>query len=221
MSIEVQTNELASPNGELAPQPKAADGSRRLPIWRYRRYQLIALFAAVAFVATLVGNNLLARQYTPDGAVRQYLSALQASDSNRAWEAIQVTAPTALVTATVTDRSALQAALAVGKPDIKNFAVTHTNQLDTKTASVEVTYDTSSGSKQAKFMVQRSGKTSFGIYPLWHLMISPTILQITLPKGSTGISLDGKAIALPDGRSTIAWSPPKRSPSKCRKRSTS
>ena len=207
MSIEIETTEVAPPNGELAPQPLAANGSRRHPIWRYRRYQLIALFAAVAFVAALIGNNLLARQYTADGAVRQYLSALQAGDSTKAWAAIQVTAPTASVTATVTDRNALQAALAVGKPDIKNFAVTHTSQLDAKTTSVDVTYDTPSGSKQAKFMVQRSGQTSFGIYPLWHLVISPTILQITLPKGSPGVSLDSKAIALPDGQSTIAVLP--------------
>ena len=134
-------------------------------------------------------------------------AALQAGDAGKAWDAIQVTAPTTSVTATVTDRSALQAAFAAGKPDIKNFTVTSTSQLAASTTSVEVTYDTSAGSKQAKFIAQRSGQTHFGIYPVWHVVITPTILQVTLPKGSNGVSIDGKAIALPDGKSTVAVLP--------------
>jgi hypothetical protein len=206
MSIEVETKESESPNGQLitAASPKAAP---RLPIWRQRRYQVAALVGALVFVVTLVGNNLLARQYTPDGSVRQYLAALQSGDTAKAWDAIQVTSPMAPPAATITDRPALQAALAAGKPDIKNFTVTSTSQLDSTTTAVEVTYDSSSGSKQAKFLVRRSGETHFGIYPVWHLVITPTVLQITLPKGSNGVSIDGKTIALPEGKSTVAVLP--------------
>jgi hypothetical protein len=207
MSIEVETTEHDSPNGQLksvAPSPPVAE---RVPIWRQRRYQLGTLFVAIAFVAVLVGNNLLARQYTPDGAVRQYLAALQAGDATKAWDVIQVMAPTASVAATVTDKSALQAALAAGKPDIKDFTVTGTSQLDATTTAVEVTYDTSAGSEQAKFLVQPSGQTHFGIYPVLHVVITPTILQITLPKGSSGVSIDGKLVALPQGTSSVAVLP--------------
>ena len=95
MSIEVETKEPESPNGELPPPTVSTDAQQRLRLWRQRRYQLAALFVAVAIVAALVGNNLLARQYTADGAVRQYLAALQTGDVSKAWDAIQVMAPTA------------------------------------------------------------------------------------------------------------------------------
>jgi hypothetical protein len=110
-------------------------------------------------------------------------------------------------TAKYIDRGALEAALALGKPDIKSFTVTGTRRLGASTTSIDVTYDSSSGSKQAKFITQRSGQTHFGIYPSWHLVITPTILQVTLPKGSNGVSIDGKSIALPEGKSTIAVLP--------------
>jgi hypothetical protein len=207
MSIEVETKESDSPNGQLKPTADTSVEQARLPIWRRRSYQVGTLFVAIALAATLVGNNLLARQYTPDGAVRQYLAALQAGDAAKAWGAIQVTAPTASVAATVTDRNALQAAFAAGKPDIKDFTVTGTSDLNPTTASVDVTYDSSSGSKQAKFVVQRSGDTHFGIYPVWHLMITPTLLEVTLPNGASGVSIDGKPIALPPGTSTVAVLP--------------
>ena len=206
MSVEVETKEPESPNGQLTPSAPP-HGAERLATWRRRRYQVGVLLVSVAFVAALVVNNLLARQYTADGAVRQYMSALQTGDGAQAWAAIQVTAPTAPVAATVTDRNALQAALSSGKPDIKDFTITSTNQLDSTTTAVAVTYDTSGGSKQAKFLVTRSGQTHFGIYPVWHLVITPTILEVTLPKGSGSVSIDSKQIALPDGKSTIAVLP--------------
>jgi len=207
MSIEVETTEHNSPNGQLKSAATSPHVAERVPIWRQRRYQWGTLIVAIAFAAVLVGNNLLARQYTPDGAVRQYLAALQAGDVTKAWDVIQITAPTVSVAATVTGKSALQAALAAGKPDIKDFTVTGTSQLNSTTTAVEVTYDTSGGSQQAKFVVQRSGETHFGIYPVWHLVITPTILEITLPKGTSGVSIDGKPVALPQGTSSVAVLP--------------
>jgi hypothetical protein len=68
---------------------------------------------------------------------------------------------------------------------------------------VAFTYDSSAGSKQAKVIVQRSGETHFGLYPAWHLVIAPALLQITLPKGSDGVSIDGKAVGLPVGAKSI------------------
>jgi len=207
MSVEIKIQEPASPNGELVHTAGAPAGPVRLPIVRQRRYQLIALLSVIALVAALVANNLLSRQYTAEGAVRQYLSALQAGDANKAWDAIQVATPTASVTASLTDRSALRAALATGKPDMRSFNLSQTSQIDSNTSSVAITYDTAAGSKQAKFVVQRGGQTQFGLYPVWHVVISPSILQITLPKGSAGIKIDGHTLALPDGQSTVAVLP--------------
>jgi hypothetical protein len=38
-------------------------------------------------------------------------------------------------------------------------------------------------------------------------VITPTILEITLPKGTSGVSIDGKPVALPQGTSSVAALP--------------
>ena len=158
-------------------------------------------------VLGFVGNNLIARQYTPEGAVRQYLTALQSSDASAAWSEIEMAAPAQPAAATLTDKAAFQAALAAGKPDLRGFDVTGAASVDASTSIVSVSYATSSGSKQGEFIVRRSGEKRFAFYPVWHLVITPAPLQINLPKGSAGITIDGKALALPAGKSVVAVLP--------------
>jgi hypothetical protein len=178
------------------------------PLWLRRRYQLAAVAALIAIIAGVVTNNFLARQYSADGAVRQYLTALQAGDAASAWNEIQVSAPTTPVAANLSDRAALQAALGAGRPDIKSFAIIGTTSHDPSTAIVDFSYDTSSGTKQGKFVVQRSGDSHIGFYPAWHLVIAPTLLSLSLPKGNAGgVTVDGRAIALPYGKSVVAVLP--------------
>jgi hypothetical protein len=207
MSTEVETKESVSPETSAAAPVSSAMAAIRPPLWLRRRYQLAAFVALIAIIAAVVANNVLGRQYTADGAVRQYLGALQAGDAATAWSEIQVSAPTVPATASLTDRASLQAALAAGKPDLKNYAITGTTTRDASTSIVDVSYDTSRGTKQAKFVVQRSGETHFGFYPVWHLVITPTVLSLTLPKGSANVTIDGKVIALPDGKSAVAVLP--------------
>lgn len=207
MSTEVETKESATPETSAAATIQLAIAATRPPLWLRRRFQLTAVVTLIAIIGAVVANNFLASQYTADGAVRQYLSALQSGDAATAWSQIQVSAPNAPVAASLTDRAALQAALSAGKPDIKRFAITSTTSHDPSTEIVDFSYDTSSGTKQAKFVVQRSGETHFGFYPVWHLVITPTVLSFLLPTGGAGVSIDGKAIALPDGKSTVAVLP--------------
>src|SRR4029077_12750770 len=101
---------------------------------------------------------------------------------------------------------AMQSALSTAKPDIKSFALTGASNSGSGTI-VSVSYDTATGTKQTKFKVQRSGETHFGLYPAWHLVVVPTLLSITLPTGSSGVTIDGKAVALPSGTSTVAVLP--------------
>jgi hypothetical protein len=165
-----------------------------------------AAILVAAIVGASLGNNILARQYTPEGAVSQYLTALQSGSSSEAWSVIQVSAPTQPLAAALIDQAALRAAVAGVKPDIKSFTLTGTSTRESDSI-VKFSYDTAGGTKQAEFTVQRSGQTQFGLYPVWHLVISPTLLSITLPKGANGVSVDGKAIALPSGPSTMAVLP--------------
>src|SRR5712692_4391719 len=73
MSTEVETKESATP--EISPVAPASPARppRQRPLWRQRRYQVAGTLVAVALVAAFVANNFLARQYTPEGAIRQYL----------------------------------------------------------------------------------------------------------------------------------------------------
>jgi hypothetical protein len=212
MTTEIEstpTTTAASSNGAAAhagAEPPALTIERR-PLWRRRRYQVGATLLAIVVFIVAVGFNLLARQYTPDGAVRSYLTALQSGNALEAWDQVQVSAPTAQATATLIDRSAMQAALAAGRPDIKSFNITSTSQIDAATSSVSFDYDTSAGTKQAKFVVRQGSEKRFGFYPLWHIVIAPTMLQITLPAGSNGVTIDGRSLALPEGASSVAVLP--------------
>jgi hypothetical protein len=214
MTTEISEVEKSSPNGSAPTQtgvprtpPPLRTGSSNVRIWRKRRFQVAAISVAAVLIVAALANSVLASQYTPEGAVRQYLSALQSGNAVAAWSQIQVSAPTQAATATLIDRAALVAALAAAKTDIKNFNVNGTTRVDGSTDIVAISYDTAGGTKQAKFVVQQGGDKSFGLYRLWHLVIVPTILQITLPAGSGGVSVDGKALALSAGDSTVAMLP--------------
>jgi hypothetical protein len=207
MSTAVKPDQPAIPAVETyASTSPAASVALRRP-WQQRRYRAAAGALLLAVVAAAVANNVVARQYTPEGAVRQYLGALQSGDASKAWGQIQVAAPTQPAKISLIDEAALRASLATTKPDIRSFSVNSTTRVDAATQLVAFSYDTSSGTKQAKFTVQQSGAKSLFLYPSWHLIVVPTILQVTLPQGSTGISVDGKALALPAGASTIAVLP--------------
>jgi len=208
--MTTDTDTIASPTADTRPAPASSNGTvtRKAARWPRRRYQITGGLLALAILVGVIANAFIGRQFTADGAVRQYLSALESGDVNNAWNAIQVSAPTQPVAATMTNQAALQAALSTGKPDIRNFVISGDTQVDSATTMVAFTYDTSTGSKQAKVAVQRSGQTHFGIYPVWHLVIAPTLLEMTLPQGSNGMTIDGKAISLPDGaNSSIAVLP--------------
>lgn len=214
MSTDVQDPQTPASEDSIAhgPSTAAAPVTPALPaiarprLSQQRRYVITAAILLAGIVGAGLGNNVLARQYTPDGAVRQYLGALQSGHASDAWSVIQVSAPTQPVAATLTDQAAMQAALSAGKPDIKSFAMTGTFNSGSVT-TVSVSYDATGGSKQAKFTVQRSGDTHFGLYPVWRLVIEPTLLSITLPAGGNGVTIDGKAVALPSGKSTVAVLP--------------
>ena len=208
MSTELETKQSANHEPAATSSIGARLATTQPAPWRRRRYQIAAGAVAVALIAAFVTNNFLARQYSPAGAVAQYLSAVQKGDATSAWSLIEVSAPTTTVEVALTDRTALNAALASAKPDIKSFAITQTANAEASMAAVNFSYETARGTKQATVTVQRSGATSFGFYPLWHLVITPVVLQIGLPKGSTAVTIDGKAIALPEGaKSTVALLP--------------
>jgi hypothetical protein len=127
--------------------------------------------------------------------VRQYLSALQSGDSTTAWSYVQFTAadPAAI---NLTDHQAFAAALSRGRPDLKSFAITQTTFTNTTTAAVSFSYDTARGTKNDTFVVRRSSRNNFGIYPGWQLVLTPVVVQVAVPAGSGGVLIDGKEVAI-------------------------
>jgi hypothetical protein len=203
MSIEAKTDEpivVRASNDAVIAMPRIA-----IPTWRRRRYQVAAALIAVVVIAAFFVNNFLVRQYSPEGAVRQYLGALQSGDSSTARRLIQVTSGDGAAVK-LTDRSALEAALANGRPDIKSFAITGTTPVNGSTSAVTFTYETSGGAKDARFLVKRSAQNNLQIYPGWQLVVTPVDLQVSLPAGSGGVVIDGKPVAI-DGKSVVAVLP--------------
>jgi hypothetical protein len=215
MSTKIKAPDASIPEEAEAPPPSAlkspnASGPSKTAapgVLQQHRYQLGAGIVILVLVVALVGNSLLSRQYTAEGAVRQYLAALQSGDTSAAWSDIEVARPAQPPTATLTDRAAFQAALTASKPDLTSFDITGTTNTAAGAALVSFSYGTSSGSKQGKFVVQRSGEKRFAFYPVWHLLITPAVLELNLPKGSAGITIDGNSVALPAGKSTVAVLP--------------
>ncbi len=203
MSIEVTAQEpiaVGDTRDALATTPQVA-----IRAWHRRGYQVAAALVAVVVIAAFFVNSFLAGQYSPEGAVRQYLGALQSGDSSAAWRLIQVGSGDRS-SIKLTDRSALEAALSNGRPDIKSFAITSTSSVKSSTSAVSFTYDTSSGTKDGKFLVKRSAQNNLQIYPGWQLVVAPVDLQIVLPAGSGGVVIDSKPAAI-EGKAMVAVLP--------------
>lgn len=210
MTTHIEVEESPAESNGSAPASALAPTAPLVgttPIWRRRWFQLAVGFVLLVFLAAVVGNNLVARQYTPDAAVVAYLSALRSGDADAAWADIEVGVATQPVAASLTDQAALRAALKAARPDISSFDLTKTSNLDSSRALVTVAITTSKGSRQAQILVERVGARTFGLYPTWRVMLAPAVLSLTVPKGAGGVSIDGKVIALPSGKSAVAVLP--------------
>jgi hypothetical protein len=204
MSIEVRTEETMP--AAVAPIDVMATPTREaIRPWRRRPYQISALLLGALVVAALAANNVLARQYSPEGAVRQYLSALQTGDTSTGWKLMRV-ARTSGAVLNLTDHGAFNAALATARPTIRSFAVTDSHSVDASTAAVTVSYETAGGSKEATFTLKRSSQNNLLVYPGWQVVVTPVVLRVSQQAGSGGIQIDGKAVAVGD-KASIAVLP--------------
>jgi len=212
MHTELETT--ASSNHEPAaavatePPRRVVTGPKRSTRWWLRPgYQLLAGAVILVLVAAIATNNMISRQYSPDGTVRAYLGAVESGDSNAAWINAEVAAAGRSTTASLIDQPAMRAALSNGYRDLKGFAIDSVSNVSAATAAVAVTVGTSSGSKQLRFVVVRSSDRRYGLYPIWRVELAPVILQFKLPQVASQVSIDGRSISLPSGASTVAVLP--------------
>jgi hypothetical protein len=178
--------------------------------WRQRlggRAQLVVALILLLVVAAVGANRYFAGQYSPAGTVREYLSALQAGDSARAWSLMEVASPASQPNAALLNQKALAAALASTKPTYPGLTILSTTS-NGPTATVDVSYVRGSATRQAHIaLVQTTGR-SLLIYPVWKVVVTPALLSVTLPAGSGGDSVDGQSVSLEAGKAqTIAVFP--------------
>ncbi len=215
MSTKLERQKVAAKNGSqvVAPDSKVESLTETAVIaraprpWQNRRYQFMSGLVIVIVIAAFVANNIVSRQYSPEGAVRQYLGALESGDWATAWINSQVTAPGDSVTASLTNQTAMSRALITARPDIKSFDVSGAMSIDSTHAQVTAMLGTSKGTNQIQLLVERSGDRRYGLYPIWKVVLKPVVLSFTLPKGVAGVEIDGQAVALPAGKSTVAVLP--------------
>jgi hypothetical protein len=214
MGTKIQSANSSSPtaaiDGAVEQTREVASGAStpaKPKLSQRRRFQIGAGTLVGLAIIGVLANNFIASQYTPEGALRAYLGALQSANASAAWNQVQVSTSGSNATASLTDRAALQAALATAKPDFRSFDITATSNVNANTAQVAVTFDTSKGTKQARFLVQRSGDKRFVFYPIWRVVLAPAVITVTQPKGAAGVSVDGRSLALVAGKSTIAVLP--------------
>jgi hypothetical protein len=214
MSTDIDITESPeTANGTLskvaAPDMKVEllGASRRPRIWQRRGVRLAVVAIALAVIVAAVGDNVLARQYTPEAAVRSYLGALQSGDASTAWNDLDVTSASQTVSASLTDQAAFRAAFASARPDINGFQITRISNSDSSHASVAATVSTSKGTKQLQILVARSGSPRLLLFPDWRVVMTPVVLTFTLPKASGAVSVDGKSVALSAGKSQVAVLP--------------
>ena len=152
MSTKLERQKVAAKNGSqvVAPDSKVESLTETAVIaraprpWQNRRYQFMSGLLMVIVIAAFVANNIVSRQYSPEGAVRQYLAALESADSGTAWINSQVTPPGDSVTTSLTDQTAMRRALSTARPDIKSFDVSGATSIDSTHAQVTAVLGTSS-----------------------------------------------------------------------------
>ena len=183
--------------------PPEAGWRQRLGGWA----QLVVALILVLVAAAVGANAYFAGQYSPAGTVREYLSALQAGDSARAWSLMEVASPASQPNAALLNKKALAAALATSKPTYPGLTVGNTTS-NGPTATVDVSYASGRATRQAHIaLVQTTGR-SLLLYPVWKVVVSPALLSVTLPAGSGGDSVDGQSVTLEAGKAqTIAVFP--------------
>src|ERR1700716_759444 len=108
MDTKIQSATSSAPEVSVEGPPATSDEvassatASVTPRLSRRRLQLGA-GAAIGLVLTAVlANNFIASQYTPEGAVRSYLGALQSRNAAAAWDQVQISASASSSTASVT-----------------------------------------------------------------------------------------------------------------------
>jgi hypothetical protein len=181
----------------------------RLGHWRTRvgRRAELAAAGVVLLVAAVVGGNLLlSRTFAPGDAAAGYFGALDRGDAAGAWSrALVDETGSGKADARYTDRAALASTLAAARQQYSGLAVSNV-RLDGDRATVQVGYRDGVSARVSSVELRRDNSHRFlGIYSTWLVVVRPRPIQVTLPAGASGVTLDGKPLGISAGApATIA-----------------
>jgi hypothetical protein len=168
----------------------------RLAGWRAAlgtRLQLATLTLLAAAVAAAAGYSLLARSYSPEGAVRDYLAASERGDVSQVWADSVIAAPAGKVDASLLDRRALQASLALpsNRGAIPGWQVNGAN-LRADRATVDVSYRAGAAVRHLSLTaIPDSHHQGLGLFRRWLVLVNPAELSLAPPPNAGAASIDG------------------------------
>lgn len=184
-----------------------AEKTIAFPQTRIRRLPGLGLKAELAVLAGLVllggaiaAHLVITRTYSPEGAVRQYLAALDRGDADGAWAASIVNSSGVKADATLLNLAGLKASLGLGKPTAHSDLTVTGARSSGADELVDVAYNAGGAGHRATYRVRPDPTHKhLGLYPSWQVVVTPALVSIALPKAGGAFSVDGQAVDVAAG----------------------
>lgn len=153
------------------------------------RGELIAVIALAALAVGSLSFTLITHVGTPVGAALAYMAAIDRADSSYVWNH-SIIDRSNLSTADVVlfDRTALTDQLAATAHSRSDFIIQSVS-FDNGETKVNLAYSTSLGRRTASLFLKGEAPHS------WPVAVAPAGLDIRIPPGAGGLSIDGQTVA--------------------------
>jgi hypothetical protein len=165
------------------------------------RAQLVTAAILGLVVAGTFGYALLARSYSPEGAIRDYLAARDRGDVDAVWAATvidsQVNADASLL-----DKPALRAVLAnpANRHSYPGWTV-HQARTGVEATTVDVSYREGAAVRHLSLRARPDTQHhQLGVFPRWQVVLVPSAFAVTLPNAVGPLTVDGLPVKLAPAR---------------------
>ncbi|MGH7776179.1 MAG: hypothetical protein ACREPI_03260 [Candidatus Dormibacterales bacterium] len=200
---------------ERGARPAPARGDPLLTVWAWLgRIDARAEMAGAAVLGLLLlavgADAYVEGVYSPAGAARAYLAALNRGDAGAAW-AVSIVDGSRLeaADASLVTEADLRSALQVpGNRGLYPGAVTGAVRESGGNATVEVAYGSPSAVRHLTLRLTADPLGSrLGLFPTWRVVLEPSVLTLRAPAGAGEVSIDGRALGSGRPPGTVAVFP--------------
>jgi hypothetical protein len=162
---------------------------------------LTATLLGVLAAGTL-GYGWLARSYSPEGAVREYLTARDRGDVEAVWAAITIDSQLAKTDGSLVDKRALRATLS-NPANRHSYPGWTVNQSRTSgdVTTVDISYRDAAAVRHFRLRVLPDARhRQLGMFPRWQVVLVPSAIAVAVPSGAGALTLDGLPMELAQAR---------------------